>query len=85
MSRLTADARNRATRTFLQGVGFTLAAALVVSLLTAIGSAGSWQEFGGILVGFAFFQSIATAVLSWVMRSYLDGSSIPTPRPPTGA
>lgn len=82
MSLLTNDARNRALRTFLQGLGFTVAAALVVSLLSAVGSAASWSEFGGVLVGFAFFQSIAVSVLSWVMRAWLDPSSLPTPLPP---
>lgn len=79
---LKTDARNRAVRTFLQGFGFTVAAALVVSLLTALGSTASWSEFGGVLVGFAFFQSIAVSVLSWVMRTWLDNSAVPTPLPP---
>ncbi len=80
---LAADARNRALRTFLQGLAFTIAAAVVVSLLSAVTSAASWGEFGGVLVGFAFFQSIAVSALSWVMRAVLDpASSIPTPLPP---
>lgn len=82
MSRLANDARNRALRTFLQGLGFTVAAAIVVSLLSAIGTATSWSEFGGVLVGFAFFQSVAVAVLSWIMRAVLDPSGVPTPLPP---
>ena len=76
------DARNRALRTFLQGLAFTVAAALVASLLSAVTTAASWGEFGGILVGFAFFQSIAVACLSWLMRAVLDGSGVPTPLPP---
>ena len=79
---LSHDARNRALRTFLQGLTFTFAAALVVSLLSAVSSAASWSEFGGVLVGFAFFQSIVVSVLSWVMRAVLDRSSLPTPLPP---
>lgn len=82
-TRLATDARNRALRTFLQGLGFTFAAALVVSLLSAVTNATSWGELGGILVGFAFFQSIAVSGLSWLMRAVLDKSSVPTPLPPT--
>lgn len=80
---LATDARNRALRTFLQGLAFTIAAAVVVSLLSAVTSAASWGEFGGVLVGFAFFQSIAVSALSWVMRAVLDPAArIPTPLPP---
>lgn len=77
------DARNRALRTFLQGLAFTVAAAVVVSLLSAVTTAASWGEFGGILVGFAFFQSVAVSALSWLMRAVLDPSSVPTPLPPS--
>lgn len=80
---LKADARNRALRTFVQGLVVSVGAALVVTLLTAIGSAHSWGEFAAALVAFSFFQSVATSALSWVMRSYLDRSHVPTPLPPT--
>lgn len=82
MNNLATDARNRALRSFLQGLGITIGTAVVVSILSALGTAGSWSEFGGVLVGFAFFQSVATSVLSWVMRTVLDPSGIPTPLPP---
>ncbi|WP_346007312.1 hypothetical protein [Janibacter terrae] len=78
---LKTDARNRAARTLLQGLGFSVAAALVVTLFTAVTTAASWSEFGATLVGFSFFQSIAVAGLSWLMRTYLDRSSLPTPLP----
>jgi hypothetical protein len=83
MSKIANDANNRALRTFQQGLGFTIAAALVVSLLSALGTAGSWSELGGILVGFAFFQSVAVSVLAWIMRAWLDASMVPTPLPPS--
>lgn len=81
-STLKADAKNRAWRTLLQGVGFSVAAALVVALWTAVTSATSWNELLATLIGFSFFQSIAVAALSWLMRTYLDRSSVPTPLPP---
>lgn len=79
---LKTDARNRAARTLLQGLAFSAAAALVVALFTAVTTAASWGELWTIVVGFSFFQSIAVAALSWLMRTYLDRSSLPTPLPP---
>lgn len=77
-----ADARNRAVRTLLQGLGFSVASALVVSLLAAVTTAASWGELGATLIGFSFFQSVAVAGLSWLMRTYFDQSKMPTPLPP---
>lgn len=67
-----ADARNRAWRTFAQGAAFSVAAAVAVALLAAVTSSQTWTEFGGQLIAFSFFQSIAVAVLSWLMRTWLD-------------
>lgn len=79
---LANDARNRALRTFLQGFAFSVAAAVVVSLMAAVTTSTTWSEFGVALIGFSFFQSIAVAALSWVMRAVLDPSGVPTPLPP---
>lgn len=79
---LKVDAKNRAWRTLLQGLGFSVASALVVSLLAAVTTATSWSELGATLIGFSFFQSVAVAGLSWLMRTYLDRSKMPTPLPP---
>lgn len=79
---LKVDAKNRAWRTLLQGLGFSVASALVVALWTAVTTSASWGELGATVVGFSFFQSIAVAGLSWLMRTYLDRSSMPTPLPP---
>lgn len=79
---LKADAKNRAWRTLLQGLAFSVGAALIVTLLAAVTTATSWSEFGAAVIGFSFFQSIAVAGLSWLMRTYADRSSIPTPLPP---
>ena len=66
------DARNRALRTLAQGFTFSVLSALIVALLAAFTTATSWGEFGGIVVGWSFFQSVATAGLSWLMREYID-------------
>lgn len=78
---LKADAKNRAWRTLLQGLGFSVAAALVVTLFSAVTTATSWGELGATVIGFSFFQSVAVAGLSWLMRTYIDRSKVPTPLP----
>lgn len=79
---LAADARNRALRTLLQGLAFSVLAALAVALFEALTSSTSWSEFWGKVIAFSFFQSIAVAALSWLMRTYLDKSRLRTPLPP---
>lgn len=66
------DARTRALRTAAQGLAFSVLAALVIALLTAVTTATSWSELAAALVAFSFFQSIAVAGLSWLMRTYID-------------
>lgn len=68
------DARVRALRTAAQGLAFSVAAAFVVALLAAVTTATSWTDLGAALVAFSFFQSIAVAGLSWLMRTYVDAS-----------
>lgn len=75
------DARSRALRTFVQGLAYTIIAALVVSVTAAVTTSASWAQFGATLVGFAFFQSVATAVLSWLMRSWFPPPSNDDPAP----
>lgn len=79
---LATDARNRALRTVVQGLVFTVAAAIVVGVLSAVTTATTWAELGGALVAFSFFQSVAVAGLSWLMRAVFDASRVPTPLPP---
>lgn len=77
-----ADARNRALRTFLQGVGYAVLAAAVMVLLPVFTSAKSWADFNWSVIAFALAQAVGMAVLSYVMRKVLDPSRIPTPTPP---
>ncbi|MCW2674774.1 MAG: hypothetical protein JWP14_3363 [Frankiales bacterium] len=78
---LIADARNRALRTFLQGLGIdVLVASAVVVAQVAASPLESWQ--GWAAVGISLSRSVAQAAASYVMRRFLDRSRIPTPLPP---
>ena len=79
---LTIDASNRALRTFLQGLGYAVLAAVVMVLYPVVTGAHSWGDFNWPLIGFALTQAVGTAVLSYLMRKVLDPSGIPTPLPP---
>lgn len=79
---LTNDARNRALRTFLQGIGYAILAAVVMVLLPVFTDAHGWNDFDWSLIGFSLAQAVGTAVLSFFMRKVLDPSSFPTPLPP---
>ncbi len=79
---LAADARNRALRTLLQGLGITVLAAVVMVLLPLFTTASGWSDFHWSVIGFSLFQAGGAAVLSYLMRTVLDRSAIPTPLPP---
>lgn len=57
---LKVDAKNRAWRTLLQGLGFSVASALVVALWTAVTTSASWGELGLFLSG--------CLILAWAGR-----------------
>lgn len=78
----TTDAQNRALRTFLQGLGADVIAALVLLLLPVFTSANGWGDFEWQVLGFLVCKTVAVTALSYVMRQYLDPSRIPTPLPP---
>lgn len=77
-----ADARNRALRTFLQGLGYAVLAAIVMVLLPVFTDAHGWGDFQWKVLSFALVQAVGMTVLSYVMRKVLDPSGVPTPLPP---
>ena len=79
---LANDARNRAYRTFLQGLGADVLAALVLLLLPVFTTANGWGDFEWQVLGFLVVKTVVVTGLSYVMRQYLDGSALPTPLPP---
>jgi len=80
---LTADAKNRALRTFIQGLAIDLAVAVGTVLVTVFATAGGWGDIQWAVVGFSLAKTVVQTVVSYVMRRKIDGSVIPTPLPPT--
>lgn len=80
--RLKTDAKNRTYRTFLQGLGFAVLAAIVMVLLPVFTNAKSWDDFHWKLLAFSLVQVVGTAILAYIMRTVLDPSKVPTPLPP---
>ena len=75
------DARNRALRTFLQGLAIDVAVALAALVLANADTITDKQ--GLIVLGAAAAKTVATTVASYVMRRFLDPSRVPTPLPPS--
>lgn len=78
----TTDARNRALRTFVQGLATDVLAALVLLLLPVVTAAEGWGDFEWSVLGFLVAKTVVVTALSYVMRQYLDRSGVPTPLPP---
>ena len=79
---LTADARNRALRTFLQGLAIDLLAALGAYLLPIVTSWNAPDDIQWKVLAFGLGKTALSTVASYVMRRFLDGSAVPTPLPP---
>lgn len=82
LAALTEDAKNRSWRTALQGLAIDVGVAIVIVLAPALAGAEAWGDFKWAILGFSVFKSAAQAVLSFVMRRWLDPSGLPTPLPP---
>jgi len=76
---LTNDAKNRALRTFLQGLGLDI---LVAVAITVYQIASNPKPVVWALVGASLLRTVAQSAASYVMRRFLDSSKIPTPLPP---
>lgn len=79
-SALNNDARNRALRTFLQGLGIDLAVALAALVLANADEITNRAAL--IALGVTAGKTVATTIASYVMRRFLDPSRVPTPLPP---
>lgn len=77
---LANDAKNRAWRTFLQGLAIDLAVAVGAFVLANVDSITDKQ--GLTLAAITLGKTVATTIASYVMRRFLDPSRIPTPLPP---
>lgn len=76
------DAKNRALRSFLQGLGIDVLVAIAVTISAVFVSADGWGALEWAALSFSFAKSILQAVASYIMRRFLDSSSVPTPAPP---
>lgn len=79
---VAADAHNRAVRTFFQGLGIDVLVAIAVTISALFLSADGWGALEWVTISFSFFKSIMQAFAAYVMRRFLDKSSLPTPTPP---
>jgi hypothetical protein len=74
-----ADAKNRAWRSFLQGLGIDVAVAVAI---VAYQIASNPKPIVWAIVGASLARTVVQSAASYVMRRFLDGSKIPTPLPP---
>ena len=78
---LNQDARNRALRSFLQGLAIDVAVAVCLVLTTVLIDANGWDEIEWSLLGFSLAKTVAQTIAAFVMRRFLDKSRVPTPLP----
>lgn len=79
---LQADGRNRAFRSFIQNITIDVGAALVLYLLPVFQNATGWQDLDLKIMGFMVTKTVVVSAFSYLMRTVLDGSKVPTPLPP---
>lgn len=77
---LGADAKNRATRTFVQGLVIDVTVALCSLILISVDEIST--RAGLVVFGIAAAKTVVTSAASYVMRRFVDGSAVPTPLPP---
>lgn len=80
---LTTDAQNRALRTFLVSLVADVGIAVTLLLYNIFDSANGWSEIDWAVMGFLLVKTLVTSAGSFVLRRFLDGSSLPTPLPPS--
>lgn len=78
---LANDARNRAVRTFAQGLALDVATALAALLLVWLPDADLSSRDAWIVLATGAARTVLQSIASYVMRAKLDGA-VPTPLPP---
>ena len=81
---LQTDAKNRALRTFLQGLAIDLALALAMLLTTVFIKAESWGDLEWYTLAFSVAKTLVMTTAAFVMRRFIDrpGSVALPPDPP---
>lgn len=64
----TTDARNRAVRTFVQGLAFDVIASVVVFVFPLVSDADSFADFDWQVILFLLVKTVLVSVLSYTMR-----------------
>lgn len=82
IQRLTADAKNRGVRTFITGLAIDVLVGVTLVLLTYFMDKESWGTIQWTVLSFSIFKSFLQAAGAFILRRFLDQSSIPTPLPP---
>jgi hypothetical protein len=79
---LASDARNRALRTFVVGIATDVAVAVGLVLVNAFTKANGWGDFDWSILGFSVAKTGVTTAGAYVLRRFVDPSTVPTPLPP---
>lgn len=79
---LSADARNRALRTFLVNIATDVGVALTLVLTTTFNQAENWNDFEWSIIGFTLLKTAVVTAGAYILRRFLDPSGFPTPLPP---
>jgi len=80
---LTQDAQNRALRSFMIGLAIDTLVGITLVLLTTFGDAEAWGDLEWTILSFSIAKSFIQSAGSFILRRFLDPSSVPTPLPPT--
>ncbi len=79
---LVADGKNRALRTFLVNAAIDVLAALVLYLAPIVQGANAWSDFDWNVIGFMVAKTALATVFSYLLRTVIDPSRLPSPTPP---
>lgn len=79
---LQVDSKNRALRTFIVGIASDVAVAVVLVLVTVFGGVNGWGDVQWAALGFTLAKTVIMTAGSYILRRFVDRSSIPTPLPP---
>ena len=79
---LIIDAKNRALRTFLQSLAVDVLVAVCLVLYNVFSNSTNWDSLDWKIIGFSLAKTVVVSITSFIMRRFLDQSSMPTPLPP---
>lgn len=76
---VTADAKNRAWRTFLQNAAWDVVAAVVLLLFPLISNATGWQDVDWKVMGFMVAKTALASFLAYCMRYFKSLNGVAPP------